>query len=61
MEGKMIEVKDNHGNGKTKMKVFSPEALTDEQIAFLSSLTRDEAMKIGPIHGWKVIDASDWA
>ena len=61
MEGRIIEVKENHGNEKTKVKVFSQEALTDAQVQYLSSLTRDEAIKYGPLHGWKVIDASEWA
>lgn len=61
MEGRIIEVKENHRNGRIKIKVFSPTALTDEQITYLASLTRDEALKYGPLYGWKVIDASDWA
>ena len=61
MEGKIIEVKENHGNGKIKVKVFSQETLTDAQVKYISSLTRDEALKYGPLHGWKVVDASDWA
>ena len=61
MESVIIEAKENHGCGKIKMKVFSHEALTEMQREYLSSLTRDEAMKYGSVHGWKVIDASDWA
>ena len=56
----IIEVKANRGAEKVKMKVFSPVALTDTQKAYLSSLTRDNAMKYGHLHGWKVIDISDW-
>lgn len=61
MEGKIVEVKENHGSGKTKVKVFSQEVLTEAQLKYLSSLTRDEAMNYGPLHGWKVIDAGEWA
>ena len=61
MEGRIIEVKENHGSGKTKVKVFSQEVLTEAQVHYLSSLTRDESIKYGPLHGWKVIDASEWA
>ena len=56
----IIEVKANHGTEKVKMKVFSQAALTEAQKEYLSSLTRDKAMKYGPLHGWKVIDISDW-
>lgn len=55
----IIYVKANYGNEKIKMQVFSRETLTDAQKEYLASLTRDEAMKYGPLHGWKVIDISD--
>lgn len=61
MEATIIEVKANHGNEKVKMKVFSQETLTEAQKEYLSSLTRDKAMKYGSLHGWKVVDISDWA
>lgn len=57
----IVYVKANHGSEKVKMKVFSQHALTDSEKKYLSSLTRDEAIKYGPLHGWKVIDASEWA
>ena len=60
MESIIIEVKANHGNEKVKMKVFSPKTLTKAQIEYLSSLKRDEAIKYGPLHGWKVIDITEW-
>lgn len=61
MEATIIEVKENHGSKKTKVKVFSAETLTKSQIQYLSSLTRDEAIKYGPLHGWKVVDISEYA
>lgn len=61
MTSVIIEVKENHSDKKTKVKVFSTEKLTDAQIQYLSSLTRDEAMKYGPLHGWNVVDISEWA
>ena len=59
MVSTIVYVKANYGNEKVKMQVFSHVPLTDEQKNYLSSLTRDEAMKYGPLHGWKVIDISD--
>lgn len=57
----IVYVKANHGDGKVKMQVFSRVPLTNAQKEYLTSLTRDEAIKYGPLHGWKVIDASEWA
>lgn len=42
------------------MKVFSNKPLSETQIADFRTLKRDEAMKIGPPHGWEVIDISSW-
>lgn len=56
----VIEVKSNTGNEKVKIKVFSDKPLSEAQISYLKSLKRDEAMKIGSLHGWKVIDISSW-
>lgn len=61
MEGRIIEVKENHGSGKIKVKVFSHETLTDAQVEYLSSLTRDETIEYGRFRGWKVVDVSEWA
>lgn len=60
MVSTIIEVKSNTGNEKVKMKVFSHKPLSETQMTYLSSLKRDEALKIGPLHGWKVIDISSW-
>ena len=60
MESRIIEVKENHGDGRIKVKVFSHEVLTEEQVNFLSTMTRDEVLKYGTLQGWKVIDISDW-
>jgi len=60
MVSTIIEVKENFGNGVVKMKVFSKEPLSKAEINYLHSLKRDEAMKIGALHGWKVIDVSEW-
>ena len=60
MVSSIIEVKSNTGNEKVKMKVFSDKPLSEAQITYLKSLKRDEAMKIGLLHGWKVIDISSW-
>ena len=60
MVSAIIEVKSNTGNEKVKMKVFSNKTLSEAQITYLQSLKRDEAIKIGQLHGWKVIDISDW-
>ena len=48
------------GNEKVKMKVFSDAPLSETQMEYLRSLKRDEAMKIGSLYGWKVIDISSW-
>ena len=60
MVSAIIEVKSNTGNEKVKMKVFSDNPLSETQITYIQSLKRDEAMKIAPLHGWKVIDISSW-
>ena len=60
MVSAIIEVKSNTGNEKVKMKVFSDKPLSESQMEYLRSLKRDEAMKIGTLHGWKVIDISSW-
>ena len=60
MVSAIIEVKSNTGNEKVKMKVFSDKPLSESQVTYLQSLKRDEAMKIGLLHGWKVIDISSW-
>lgn len=60
MVSTIIEVRSNTGSEKVKMKVFNDKPLSEAQITYLQSLNRDEAMKIGPLHGWKVIDISSW-
>ena len=60
MNSIIIEVKENHGNGTIKMKVFNSEKLTQAQLRYLSSLKRDDAIKYGTLLGCKVIDIGEW-
>lgn len=60
METVIVEVNENHGSGKLKVKVFSHNPLSDFQKKYLSTLTRDEAIKYGKPQGWNVVDMSEW-
>ena len=55
----VIEVKENFGNKRIKVKIISREHLSDSQKQYFSSLKRDEAIKYGNAKGWKVLDVEE--
>ena len=61
LEATIIEVRENFGDKKTKLKVFSRGPLSEIQKEYLSSLRRDDAIKYGNTQGWTVLDMSEWA
>ena len=59
MEYTIIEVKENFGDGRIKVKVISRTPLSDSQRKHLASLKRDEAIKYGNAMEWKVLDIDE--
>ena len=61
MKHTILEVKENFGDKKIKIKVISRESLSDYQKKYFTTLRRDEAIKYGNTMGWIVLDIEDWA
>jgi len=55
----IVYVRTNAGNGRVKMRVYSPVPLSEAEINYFSTLTRDEAFNYGDLREWKVSDISD--
>ena len=60
MEHIILEIKENFGDGKIKMKVISREPLSDYQKEYMKALRRDKAIEYGNLMGWIVLDIEDW-
>lgn len=59
MEFIVVEVKENVGSGKLKVKIISRDKVTDPTISLVKDMTLDEVRKYGKIMGWTVLVMND--
>lgn len=59
MEFIVVEVKENVGSGKLKVKIISRDKVTDPTISLVKNMTLDEVRKYGKIMGWTVLVMND--
>lgn len=55
MEEYCIQVRENVGSGKVKVRILSKEKIQASRLEFMSNMTLNEAIRYGNRKGWKVL------